>query len=107
LKFGLWQFTHGHSLANKTTEARILLKEWNCYALLLITILTSKAASLSPLQPFTFTADNIPFMCCVFDDTQYATFSLLFSTLTHFQDANTSDLLLNVLMIIDWVPSAL
>jgi len=40
----------------------------------------------------------IPFMCVLFDDTQYATFSLLFSTHTHVQDANTSDLLLiNVL----------
>lgn len=47
----------------------------------------------------------IPFMWCVlFDNTQYATFSLLFSAHTQVQDANTSELLLiNVFMTMDWV----
>jgi len=40
----------------------------------------------------------------LYGNIQYATFSLLFSTHTHNQDANTSELLLiNVFMSMDWV----
>jgi hypothetical protein len=41
--YTVWLITHGQSLAIRTEGARILLTEWNCYALLLMTILTSKS----------------------------------------------------------------